>query len=174
MDFTASYEKGGFAWYLNLAYSMAQGEGASSAQFLWGDDTVRDYVNHNWIWLDHDQRVTGSAGVAYTWNENGKWTTKVFSDAIYGSGLRQDGPGLIPGAQAGGCSQRLQRRTYYSLNMGVAERMRLADKQYLVGRFEVVNITDNVYPLRTGTGVGVDAAQYGERRGLFGSLSYLF
>jgi outer membrane receptor protein involved in Fe transport len=173
VEFTASYDKGGFSAYANVAYSVAQGEGAASAQYLWGENPVANYVNHNWVYLDHDQRVTGSFGVAYSWNEPGRWSTKAFADALYGSGLRQDGPGLIPGStdpipNGSGVGQ------YYTLNFGVAERMRLTKKQSLVARLDIVNITDNIYPLRTGTGVGVNAAQYGERRGIFGSLSYLF
>jgi len=39
---------------------------------------------------------------------------------------------------------------------------------------DVVNLTDNIYELRDGSGVGVNAAQYGERLGIFGSLSYVF
>jgi outer membrane receptor protein involved in Fe transport len=58
--------------------------------------------------------------------------------------------------------------------MGVEQSWKLTKRQLLKARLDVVNITDNVYPLRTGTGVGVNAAQYGERRGLFGSLSYAF
>ena len=41
-------------------------------------------------------------------------------------------------------------------------------------RVDVVNLTDNIYELRDGSGVGVNAAQYGERLGIFGSLSYVF
>ena len=41
-------------------------------------------------------------------------------------------------------------------------------------RLDVVNITDNVYQLRDGGGIGVNAAQFGMRRALFGSLSYVF
>ena len=173
VEFTANYDKGGFSSYANIAYSVAQGEGAASAQYLWGDNTTASYVNHNWIYLDHDQRLTGSFGVAYTWNESGRWSTRVFSDALYGSGLRQNGPGLIPGStdQIPNGSSVGQ---YYSLNFGVAEKLRLAKKQSLVARLDIVNITDTVYPLRTGSGVGVNAAQYGERRGFFGSLSYQF
>jgi len=173
IEFTANYDKGGFSAYANVAYSVAQGEGAATAQYLWGDNTTVNYVNHNWIYLDHDQRVTGSFGVAYTWNEPGRWSTKVFADALYGSGLRQNGPGKISGSTdlvPNGSSVG----QYYTLNFGVSERLRLAKKQSLIARLDIVNITDNIYPLRTGTGVGVYAAQYGERRGFFGSLSYEF
>ena len=173
VEFTASYDKNGMDLYANVAYSVAQGEGAASAQYLWGDNATENYVNHNWIGLDHDQRVTGSFGAAYTWNEPGRWSTKVFVDALYGTGLRQDGPGFIPGTTdltPNGSTVG----AYYTVNLGVAERFRLAKKQSLVARLDVVNVTDNTYELRSGTGVGVNAAQYGERRGLFGSLSYEF
>jgi outer membrane receptor protein involved in Fe transport len=175
VEFTANYDKGGFSSYVNAAYSVAQGEGASSAQYLWGDNATINYVNHNWIYLDHDQRWTGSCGVAYTWNEPGRWSTRVFADALYGTGLRQDGPGMIPGGSA---SDLIPNGSsvgqYYTLNFGVAERLRLTKKQSLVARLDIANITDSVYAIRTGSGVGVNAAQYGERRGLFGSLSYMF
>jgi outer membrane receptor protein involved in Fe transport len=173
VEFTSSYDRYGFSVYANVAYSVAQGEGAASAQYLWGDNATANYVNHNWIGLDHDQRVTGSFGAAYTLNEPGRWSTKFFVDALYGTGLRQDGPGHIPGTTdltPNGSTVG----AYYTLNLGVSERLRLPGKQSLTARVDVVNITDNSYPLRTGTGVGVNAAQYGERRGLFGSLSYEF
>jgi len=173
VEFTANYDKGGFSSYANVAYSVAQGEGAASAQYLWGDNATENYVNHNWVYLDHDQRVTGSFGVAYTWNEPGRWSTKVYADALYGTGLRQDGPGNIPGSTdlvPNGSSVG----QYYTLNFGAVEKLRLAKKQSLTARLDIVNITDNIYPLRTGTGIGVNAAQYGERRGFFGSLSYEF
>jgi len=39
---------------------------------------------------------------------------------------------------------------------------------------DVVNLADKSYELRNGSGVGVNAAQYGMRRGFFGSLRYDF
>ena len=63
---------------------------------------------------------------------------------------------------------------YYSLNVGVEQTFQVAHKQYLKARLDIVNLTDNIYELRSATGVGVNAAQYGMRRGIFGSLSYRF
>ena len=50
----------------------------------------------------------------------------------------------------------------------------ITHKMVVKARLDVVNITDNVYELRNGSGVGVNAAQYGMRRGFFGTLSYNF
>ena len=60
------------------------------------------------------------------------------------------------------------------MNVGVEQDFKLDRKQMLKARLDVVNVTDNIYELRSGSGVGVNAAQYGERLGFFGSVSYVF
>ena len=67
---------------------------------------ITAYVQNHWIYLDHDQRVTGSFGVAYTWNESARCSTRVYADALYGSGLRADGGGT---EDAGGRSDSQRR-----------------------------------------------------------------
>ena len=64
-ELTANYDHGPWSAYLNAAYGWARGTNASSAQFLFDRDEL-DYIRHNWVFLDHDQRFTGSAGVSYT------------------------------------------------------------------------------------------------------------
>jgi len=56
----------------------------------------------------------------------------------------------------------------------VEQSFKLHQKQVLKARLDIVNVTDNSYELRDGSGVGVNAAQYGARLGFFGSLSYAF
>lgn len=171
-EFTASYDMGGFSTYANLAYSVAQGKGASSAQFLWPDTAVVNYVNNNWIYLDHDQRITGSFGASYTWKESERNGTRVYLDALYGSGLRQDSSGTFNGVDA--IPNGAAVPDYYTLNCGVEQAFKIDKIQKLKARIDIVNLTDHVYEIRSGTGVGVNAAQYGARFGLFGSLSYSF
>ena len=51
------------------------------------------------------------------------------------------------------------------------------DRQGIAGltvRFDVINVFDEKYEIRDGTGVGVGAPQYGPRRGLFGGVSKSF
>ncbi len=163
VEFTGSYTAGGFSTYANVAYSVAQGENWSSAQFLF-DPVSRAYVQNNYIYLDHDQRVTGSFGTSYLWNESARTSTRVYVDALYGSGLRTTvntpNDSSVP--------------AYYSVNIGAAQSFKIHNKQILTARLDAVNITDNIYQLRNGSGVGVNAAQYGERLGFFGSISYAF
>jgi outer membrane receptor protein involved in Fe transport len=173
VEFTASYTTGGFSTYANVAYSVAQGENWDSAQFLF-DPGDRAYVQNHWIYLDHDQRVTGSFGASYLWKE-GFGGTRVYVNALYGSGLRQDGGGTEDGTPNGApIPNGASVPSYYSVSLGAEQSLKIGHKSLLKARLDVVNITDDIYELRSGTGVGVNAAQYGMRIGFFGTLSYVF
>jgi len=41
-------------------------------------------------------------------------------------------------------------------------------------RFDVVNVFDEAYEIRDGTGVGVGAPQWGSRRGFYGGVTLAF
>ncbi len=169
VEFTASYTSGGFSTYANIANSVAKGETWSSAQFLF-DPADLKYVANHWIYLDHDQDLSGSFGASYLFKEARGVSTRLYADALYGTGLRTDATapdgsnipngGTVP--------------SYYSVNLGAEQSFKIGRNQFLKARIDVVNVTDNVYELRNGSGVGVNAAQFGMRRGLFGSLSYEF
>ena len=172
VEFPISYNLGGFDAYANLSYSVAKGKNWSSSQFLFGADgpgTDLNYVRHHWIYLDHDQTVSGSFGASYTWKH--PWGgTRLMVDALYGSGLRTDAPNAMGQNVPNGGTVS----AYYSVNLGAEESFKLSGKQLLKARVDVVNVTDNIYELRDGGGVGVNAASFGERLGFFGSLTYVF
>jgi outer membrane receptor protein involved in Fe transport len=163
-EFTGSYNRGGFSAYANISYSVAKGEDWNSSQFLF-DPSDLAFVKNHWIFLDHDQTVTGSFGASYLWNESAKTSTRVYADALYGSGLRTDALGVPNGSTV---------PAYYSVNLGAEQSFKIHKNQILKARLDVVNVTDNSYELRDGSGVGVNAASFGERLGFFGSISYVF
>ena len=167
VDFTTSYVTNGLSTYANVAVSKAQGKNWSSAQFLF-NPTDLAYVQNHWINLDHDQLVSGSFGAAYLWKET-HGSTRVYVDALYGSGLRTDATVGGINIPNGGTVP-----AYYSVNMGVEQSFKVSAKQTVKARLDIVNVTDNIYELRDGSGVGVNAAQYGMRRGIFGSVGYAF
>jgi outer membrane receptor protein involved in Fe transport len=169
VEFTGNYAHGGFSTYANVAWSVAQGEDWNSAQFLF-DPNDAAYVQNHWVYLDHDQRVTGSFGLAYTWKEGEKNSTRVYADALYGSGLRTDATAADGSNIPNGGSVP----SYYSVNLGAEQSFKVAKDKTLKARLDIVNVTDNSYELRDGTGIGVNAAQYGERLGFFGSVSFIF
>jgi outer membrane receptor protein involved in Fe transport len=168
VELTASYTAGGFSAYANLARSEAQGKNWSSAQFLFDPNDLA-YVQDHWIHLDHDQRLSGSCGASYTW-QGSRGSTRAYVDVLYGTGLRTDATdGLGNTIPNGGTVP-----AYATLNVGVERRFNLTGKRTLKARLDVVNLTDKSYELRNGSGVGVNAAQYGMRRGLFGSFGLSF
>jgi outer membrane receptor protein involved in Fe transport len=155
-EFTSSYDHGAFSAYGNLAYEWARGTHWSSAQFLFAPDELA-FVKNHWIFLDHDQRFTGSAGASYTWND---W--KIASDFLYGNGLRH----------AFVNSRKLP--AYETINVSLQRRIKVTEKTSVVVRFDVVNLLDKIYELRDGSGIGVGAPQFGQRRGFYGTIAYDF
>ena len=155
-EFTANYQHGGFSSYLNIGYEYARGMHVSSAQFLFDPDEFA-FIRDHWVFLDHDQRFTGSGGIAYTWND---WTFS--ADALYGNGLRR------------GFANTQKNHPYETLNLGVERRISLGGKQVIKVRFDVVNLFDKVYEIRDGSGIGVGAPQFGQRRGFYGTVAYDF
>jgi outer membrane receptor protein involved in Fe transport len=168
LEFTGSYTKGGFSTYLNLAHSVANGKDWISSQFLFSPDDLA-YVQSHWIHLDHDQTLSGSFGASYRWDEQ-HGGTMVYVDATYGSGLRTsitapDGSNIPNGGTV---------PSYYSISAGVERSFKVGKDESWKARLDVVNLTDKSYELRDGSGVGVTAAQFGMRRGVFGSVGYKF
>ena len=78
VQLTASYDRGPWSIYGNLAWSRALGKDIVSAQFNFGADELA-FIGNNFIHLDHDQTWDGSAGVAYTLNRGYR-----SSDALLG------------------------------------------------------------------------------------------
>jgi outer membrane receptor for ferrienterochelin and colicins len=169
LEFTSSYTDGGFSAYANFAYSVAQGKNWSSSQYLF-DPADLAYVKNNYIYLDHDQELTGSFGTSYLFKESDRTSTLIYLDALYGSGLRTDETTLSDQTIPNGGTVS----PYYSINCGVEQSFKLHGSQMLKARFDIVNLTDNSYELRDGSGVGVNAASYDARIGFFGSLTYVF
>jgi outer membrane receptor protein involved in Fe transport len=155
-EFTANYDAGGFTAYLNAAYEWARGTNVSSSQFLFDPDEFA-YIKKNWVFLDHDQRFTGSAGISYTWND---WQAGI--DGLYGNGLRR------------GFANTQRNPPYETFNVHVSRRIQITEKTVLKIRFDVVNILDKIYELRDGSGIGVGAPQFGQRRGFYGTVAYDF
>src|SRR5436305_9237445 len=136
-EITSSYDHGPFSAYLNAGYEWARGTQVSSAQFLFDPDELA-YISNHWVFLDHDQRFTGSAGVSYTWND---WKAAI--DGLYGNGLRR------------GFANTMKNRPYETFNLSLQRRFKLSAKNSVLVRFDVVNLLDKTYQLRDGSGIGV-------------------
>jgi outer membrane receptor for ferrienterochelin and colicins len=164
IELTASYNIDNFAVYLNGAWQAAHGKDVESAQFNFNQADLA-YIASNYIHLDHEGRVSASGGVSYMWSG-----TRFSVDDLFGSGLRDDltlpDGSVIPNGD--------HTPSYNQINFGVSHAFELPGSGPLTVRFDVVNVADKVYQIRSGTGVGVFAPQYGPRRGFFGGLAWKF
>jgi outer membrane receptor protein involved in Fe transport len=60
---------------------------------------------------------------------------------------------------------------YAQVNAGISHDFDLGSGGSLTGRLDVINVFDDTYEIRDGTGIGVGAPQFGPRRGFFFGLS---
>ena len=161
---TADYTSGDFSAYANYAIERAMGEDWITSQFSF-DPAQFAYVQNHFISLDHEQKGSASAGASY------KWGPSVFSaDMIYGTGLRQDlalPSGLtIPNGD--------HVPAYVQVNLGFSRDLSNLGLDGMTVRADVINLFDVDYQIRSGSGVGVFAPQYAQRRGFFMGLSKAF
>jgi outer membrane receptor protein involved in Fe transport len=151
---TSSFTRENLYLYENFDYSVAQGTQVESGQFNFEADELK-YISDHYIFLDHDQTFSGSAGAVYNWKGF------MFSVAgIYGSGLRRGfaNTGNLP--------------YYIQIDAGITKRIVLPNAGAMELRAAVVNLNDRTYQIRNGTGIGVFAAQFGPRRAFLGGIKW--
>jgi outer membrane receptor protein involved in Fe transport len=190
IEFSGKFHSGNFQAYGNLAIAQQRATDPVSNQFLFGNTPLADlggltefqYLQTHWVYTDHNQFVTASAGAVYQFcgrpayasetfggAPEGFWTapswcgTRLSGDMIYGSGLRDGDANISTVPQ------------YIQFNVGIAREFLLPnDPKPMTVRFDIINLFDTVYLIRDGSGIGVFAPQYGPRRGFFAGVSKKF
>jgi outer membrane receptor protein involved in Fe transport len=156
VETTLGWKSGDTSAYLNGAWGRAEGTHIVSGQYNFAPDELLAIASR-WILLDHDQRVTLSGGISRNISE-----TVLSLDFIAGSGLRS-GPlntDRLPG--------------YLTANVAVHRKLVIRGVGELEWSLSVVNLFDRTYEIRDGTGVGVGAPQWGQRRAAYVSISHAF
>ena len=155
LDLSASYDGDHFSSYLNLGLAHALGKDITSSQFDFDPGDLA-YIADHYIHLDHEQHVTMSGGASYLWDK-----TRFSADMLYGSGLRKDG--AVPNGD--------HVPSYIQVNLGVSQTITLGKSGDMTVRADLINVFDEKYEIRDGSGIGVGAPQWGPRRGFFFGLS---
>ena len=157
-EISSTYNEGGVSLFGNFAYVQTGAHNINSSQYLFGPDELA-YIQTHDVHLDHESHFTASAGAAYTWKND-----RVYVDVLYGSGLalglcqyRSPAPVL---------SGQSRIRTYLSGQAPGSQRhpIPIRHRQHL--RPDL--------PVRSGSGIGVAAPQYGQRRGFYAGLTFDF
>ncbi len=160
IEFTLSYDVSDWSFYGNFAASKALGKNINSAQFNFSADDLA-YIADHYIHLDHDQTYTWSAGIKYRYP---KTNTRFATDLIAGSGLRADS-NIPNGASLPG---------YQQVNLSIVQPIETGIYKGLELRFDIINLFDQVYQIRSGTGVGVGDPQFGPRRTFLAGVTQRF
>ncbi|MGD0886720.1 MAG: TonB-dependent receptor [Thermodesulfovibrionales bacterium] len=157
VEFTGNYRSGNFTSYANFAYTVSLAKDVASGQFNFPEDEL-NFIANNWVHTDHDQTYTASAGLSYLW-----YKTVWLVDSTYGSGLRS------------GFANTDHVPNNFQVNLGATRKF---DAGSFFGpmeaRLAVVNVLDKVNEIRSGTGIGVFAPQYGPRIGFFAGIKKYF
>jgi hypothetical protein len=162
VELSQNYTQGGFSAYANLAVEEGLGERVNSAQSVLFSSDDYNYIFDHYIYLDHSQSFTGSLGASYKITQT---ETTPYVEMICGSGLRQD----IDSAPNGGSVP-----AYDSINVGFSQGFKWANMPNLSARLDVINAGDQIYQIRSGSGVGVFAPQFGQRRSVYAGVTYSF
>jgi outer membrane receptor protein involved in Fe transport len=153
IELSANYTNGNFRAYGNFAWAQQVASNIVSNQYLFGADELAYIANH-YVFTDHDQQFTASAGASYLWDG-----TTYSADLIYGSGLRS------------GDFNADHVAPYTQVNIGASHDFNLPEVGQITASVSIVNLFDTTYLIRDGSGIGVFAPQFGARRGYFFGLS---
>ncbi|MGP8197915.1 MAG: TonB-dependent receptor [Limisphaerales bacterium] len=158
-ELSSTFKQGPFSVYGNYSYVQTWVRDFDSVENEFPDNEL-SCLTTNHMQLDHQGRFTGSGGVSYDLLKN----LRAHADFLYGSGLRA------------GFANTEELSPYCPVNVGIEYiwNTRAAGIRQLKLRFDCLNILDEPYELRNGTGVGIAAPAYGARRAFYGGLTAVF
>jgi outer membrane receptor protein involved in Fe transport len=160
VELTTTYRNGPFSYYGNLAIAQQQAKGITSAQFNFSPDDLA-YIDTHGIQTDHSQLMTASSGLSYVWEG-----TRFSVDLLAGTGTRTTRPG---GPINGGTLP-----SYSQTNLGVSHTFELPHVGAIKVRFDVINLFDEIYLLRSSTSLGAFAPAFGPRRTFYAGITKEF
>ncbi len=149
VELSANYKSDNLSAYANVARTISQARGISSSQYLFSP-AVLSYAANNWVYVDHQQTLTASSGLAYSFLGN-----RLSADMTYQSGLRN------------GFANTTSLPAYVVANLGISRPFKTSLTGPMEVRWVITNLFNQTYLIRDGTGIGVGAPQYGMPRGVF-------
>ncbi|MGH8110971.1 MAG: TonB-dependent receptor [Rhodanobacteraceae bacterium] len=159
VEFSLNYNDGPVSAWFNLAYNAAMGKHVVTSQYNFSHADLA-YIRYHWIYLDHNQKLASSGGIGYAFGGG----TRIGANYLFGTGMREDG--LTPNG--------LSLPDHFQLNLSASRCFDVGGLGKVHAQLGIINVLGRVYALRSGTGIGVGAPQYGPRRGLYLTLSKAF
>ena len=162
VELTLSYDIDNWSFYGNFSASQELAKNIISSQFNFSPDDLA-YISTNAIHTDHDQTYTSSAGIKY---KVPVWNTLFSVDLTAASGLRT--------TQLNGPPNGAALPGYQQVNFSIVQPVDTGIYKGLELRLDIINLFDEIYEIRSGTGLGVFAPQFGPRRTILAGLTQRF
>jgi outer membrane receptor protein involved in Fe transport len=162
VELTLSYDIDNWSFYGNFSASQELAKNIISGQFNFSPDDLA-LISTNAIHTDHDQTYTSSAGIKY---KVPTWNTLFSVDLTAASGLRT--------TQLNGPPNGAALPGYQQVNFSIVQPIDTGIYKGLELRFDIINLLDQIYEIRSGTGLGVFAPQFGPRRTILAGLTQRF
>jgi outer membrane receptor protein involved in Fe transport len=159
-EVTATYDNGPFSYYGNLAIAQQRAKGIVSAQFNFSPADLA-YIDSTSIPTDHSQLLTASSGVSYLWRG-----TRFGADMLFGTGTRTTPPGGTPNGAS--------LPSYVQVNFDITHSFKFPQIGAFKIRFDVINLFNETYLLRSSTSIGAFAPAYGPGRTFFAGITKEF
>jgi len=144
--------------YANVSVNATRAKDVVTNQYLFTDPAEFAYIAGHYIYTDDDQQTSASAGLSWRWG-----AAFASLDGIFGSGLRAGFANL----------DHVPAYTQWNAMTG-RDFLPWGAREPLTLRLSVRNLFDRTYLLRSGTGIGEFAPQYGPRRAFYLGLTQVF
>lgn len=156
LEWSNTVKIGNLSTYLNISDNVSLARSIISSQYLFDQQTLT-YASNNWVNVDHEQTHSLTAGGTYRWRD-----IHFSASMIYASGLRN------------GFANTGTLSPYTVLNLGASKTIQTIGLGPLEYRLVINNALDHVYEIRDGSGIGIYAPQYGQRRAIYTGITKRF
>lgn len=153
-ELTIDYQKDKLRAFANFSAQKMKATDIISSQYMHENDEL-EYIASKFIHVDHDQSYTSSFGASYDYSGY-----LMSADALFGSGLRK------------GFANENKNKSHWQFNSAISKDW--AKFGNLQTRIAVVNLFDNRYQIRDGSGIGIGAPQYQVGRSFYLTTSKSF
>lgn len=156
LEISTDYKKDNLKAYFNISAQKMKAKKIISSQYAFAQDEL-DYIANHYVNVDHDQSYSASSGASYLYKKN-----LVAIDGIYGSGLRHND------------YNGNKLKSYYQVNFALARDIDFYKVNNINARLSALNILNQKYKIRDGSGIGVESPQYNAGRVFYLTLSKKF
>jgi hypothetical protein len=155
-ELALDYKISHFSTYENLTVGRNLEKGVVTGQYNFAEPGELNYLNTNYIDLDHQPLVTITTGATYDWN-----LYKLNVDATYNTGLRT------------GFANLESLPSVFQVNVGVKRTFQIAGHP-LSNQLTLLNIFDRINLIRPSGGLGVFQSAYGPRFTIYDAVTLAF